>query len=210
MRRLFQFQAILLLFIILMTVCVQATGMNVAYQYTGDKLTVSGSCAEANGFVSVYVLRADDSLSPSVDPMIMEMTETDDYGNFFITIQLAEILPSGTYKLNVSNESDSWESDLFEHINLGNLNVEIQNNVVDVMMPYQNNKEILMFVGIYNQAGKLIRLDNDDNEDNYFTISVSAENGMTYRIFLWDQETLQPYSRVVSGNIGSATVKLYE
>lgn len=195
----------LLLILALGTCFVCANELSADYTYTGKKLIVSGSYANENDFVSIYVLHAtDNAQDEAVIPVIMEMTESDSMGNFSISIQLPETLPSGSYKINVASGTKYWESTVFEHINLSKLNIEFQDDSVSVTFPYQDD-DLFMVVGIYNNEGILVGIDTDDSEDDSFKMSVSASDGAIYRVFLWNRTTMRPYCTELSGNIIFAT-----
>lgn len=201
MKKIVKLITVFLLTLAIGTGFVCANELSVQYQYTGKKLVVSGSYANENDSVSVYILHAEDNASdPSVVPVLMEITESDSRGDFAISIGLPQTLPSGRYKINVASGTKYWESSVFEHINLSKLNIELQDHSVSVTFPYQDDN-LFMVVGIYNSQGLLVGIDTDDSEDGSFAMSVSSSDGVIYRVFLWNRTTMRPYCTELSGNI---------
>ena len=189
-----------------MSVSVFALELSVSYTYTGEKLIISGYNAKINNMVSVYLLEATanaNDVSDSAKPVIMEVAETDNSGNFSVRINLPENLPTGRYKINIASGSDIWESNVFYCINLSKLNITTQSGSIQASLPDIDDEDMVMFVAIYDEARRLVRVLSDSNEDKNLSVSIPVEGGNTYVMYLWNDKNLQPYYDAQSGNIYS-------
>lgn len=89
-----------------------------------DTMTVTGTGANANSLVSVFVLDEAmniDEVNGNNLPAMIEATLADSDGNFTLSVILSSGLRTGRYKIYVTNNANTWQSGAFVYVNPGEL-----------------------------------------------------------------------------------------
>ena len=81
------------------------------------------------------------------------------------------------------------------------LNVKAEDGTVSASMNYSADKDTVLLIGIYKEGGtQLVVAKSDTSADGKLSVSVDAEGGTSYKVFLWNSNSaLQPVYAAAGG-----------